>query len=446
MRIGSRDPDERPQRLKPPPDYSSRPVQIRLFMMVALLVLVITAAFEARKPERWRWLWDLTGEQFDDQPDDALNDDPIDPRLASIPDGPLPARDGDPALDASTDLSPTDRAWISGWQEVYDKLSFRERSVLYELLKAARDQQDASDTLAADAPAMLDSLDRYWLEHRNAAIAAVADLSDEEQAAWRPVVESLRVRWELQMRPLLTALTHREPLTDVQRNHLAGLQDLLDRLQLKAIQDNTVWRPSEREIWFRLFGKLQQKSPEELAAKSAGFTGYAQLFKQPDYYRGRLVAVRGVAEAVYPIEAPANSYGIERYWVYWLRPEGGPNNPIVVYALSKPEALPSIEFADVGRKRMPELADVEVTGYFFKRYAYQGQGGIFTAPLLLADEPVVIPSVFAMNEDIPSGPLLYVIVAALALFAVALATWVYFQYRPGRSRELTDRIELPPSD
>ena len=40
-----------------PPDYTSRPVQLRLFVLVGALMLVLACMFEARKPENWRWLW-----------------------------------------------------------------------------------------------------------------------------------------------------------------------------------------------------------------------------------------------------------------------------------------------------------------------------------------------------------------------------------------------------
>src|SRR5262249_20572092 len=150
-----------------------------------------------------------------------------------------------------------------------------------------------------------------------------------------------------------------------------------------------------------LLGKLQKRAPDELRLESSGPISYAQLFKQSSTYRGKLVTVRGTAADVYWVEAPENAYGIKRYWVYWLHPEGA-NSPILVYSLDKPEGFPFIDISEAGRKKMPSLEDVEFTGFFFKRYAYQGQGGIYTAPMILAREPVWLHDAFSSRMDLPS--------------------------------------------
>ena len=54
MRIGQHDSNEKKRRLRPPPDYASRAMQWRLLGLVAALMFVLWAAFEARKPETWR--------------------------------------------------------------------------------------------------------------------------------------------------------------------------------------------------------------------------------------------------------------------------------------------------------------------------------------------------------------------------------------------------------
>jgi hypothetical protein len=447
MRIGQHDEDRRQKRLKPPPNYSSRSMQLRLLAMVALLMLVITAAFEARNPDRWKWLWEL------DQA--APPQEEIDPRLpasasAASDDAEPVVGDSLPKrqkIQADTSdkgpISAQDRAWAAGWHDVFERLSFFDRTQVYDLLQAAREKRTVDDAATRAAEDTLRRLEQEWADYRAAAASGLEGLSDEEQAAWQKVIDQLEQRWEAEARPALEAVAQQEELSESLRTSLAGLQDLLDRLQLRSIQDNTVWRASEREIWFRLLGKLKNRSPEELKRESEGLVGYAQLFKQSSGYRGRLVTIRGTAEAVYPVEAPRNSYGIEQYWVYWLRPEGGPNSPILVYALEKPEGFPSIELADLGREKMPSLQDVEVTGFFFKRYAYQAQGGIFTAPMLLARGPKWLSPAAPAQEFPPLGAFLGM-VAALAALAIALAAWVHYQHRPGRIRdaELPDTITI----
>ena len=179
----------------------------------------------------------------------------------------------------------------------------------------------------------------------------------------------------------------------------------------------------DREIWFRLLGQLQHRTPEDLQRASEGNLGYGQLFKQANAYRGKVVTgARFGASGVFG-PAPKNSYGIEEYWVYWLQPEGGPNSPILVYALEKPESLPSIEFAELGKKKMSPTPDVEVSGFFFKKYAYQGQGGLFTAPMLLARVPVEIEA-SSRPAELPNPATFALVAGGLALFAAGLCVGV----------------------
>ena len=45
------------RRLRPPPNYQSRSVQVRLLTLVGLLFLVIICMQHAAKPSTWQWLW-----------------------------------------------------------------------------------------------------------------------------------------------------------------------------------------------------------------------------------------------------------------------------------------------------------------------------------------------------------------------------------------------------
>jgi hypothetical protein len=435
MRIGRPHQDKK-RRLKPPPDYSSRRMQWRLLAAVAALMLVITLATEVRNPQRWKWLTELNRLAVP-QANDNIDPRLIDPVRREPSEEVVVDDRSRPKLTLGADddvVSSNDRAWASGWIDVFGKVSHDDRQTMYELLKAAREGESLSKSQTATAGDMIQRLDGAWADYRAIAKSSIQDLTEEEKSAWLPVLENLELRWSVETKPLLMILALGDSLSEGQKTHLVGLQDLLDRLELKAIQDNTPWRTSEREIWFRLLGKLQKRTAEELRRESNGPISYAQLFKQSATYRGKLVTVRGTAADVYWVEAPENAYGIKRYWVYWLRPDGA-NSPILVYSLHKPEGFPFIDIADAGQKKMPTLEDVEFTGFYFKRYAYQGQGGIFTAPMLLAREPRWLASPLNSRMDVPSPVTFLAVASGLAVLATALAVWVYYQYRPGRTRE-----------
>ena len=156
------------------------------------------------------------------------------------------------------------------------------------------------------------------------------------------------------------------------------------------------------------------------------------MFRQPNQYRGRLVTVSGVVHRANRVELLPNDYGIKQYYQVWLWPSDNPSAPIVVYCLRLPQGFPTgMELAE----------QAEVTGYFFKRWAYQANDALRTAPELLArtlqweQRPVMTPPQPAETWPIP------LVVGVAALAALLAAGIVYLRTRPTRP-DLPDR---PPN-
>lgn len=440
---------ENRRRLAPPPDYFSRGMQWRLLAVVTVVMLLLVVAFEGPNQGRWKWLkW--FGEPAEPQQDDFNTRLPTNQTAGANSavdiDSPSPAMT---SFAGDGDLSASDRAWADGWQEVFAKLAYPDRALLYELLKGAEDGTSLAADMQPDAEAMLTSLSEHWSEFLATASNSLQQLDRGDREAWGNILDQANKRWSKETEPLLRASVEGRVLSERERSELANLQNLLDQQQLAAVTDDTLWRPSEREIWFRLFGKLQKITSHEAESLAAEPVSYAQLFEQPDVYRGRQVTVRGTAEAVYSVEAPRNTYSIDRYWVYWLRPEGGPNSPLVVYALEKPEGLPAIDLADVGKEKMASVVDVEFAGIFFKRMAYRGQGGVFTAPLLLARSPQWTSASPRVDGELPSVLAMLGTGLVLAALAALLAAWVGYRHPLGRralAARLPERIAIGRAD
>jgi hypothetical protein len=188
------------------------------------------------------------------------------------------------------------------------------------------------------------------------------------------------------------------------------------------IQDDTViFRPAEREIWFHEVQRVRDAAPDAMKRESLGRVAYLQLARQPADYRGKVVTVAGTVRMAYRAPAAENDLGIEEYFVYWLQPAGGPDSPIVVYALDSPAGFPKIapNMQEAQKKSAQLREEVEITGVFFKRCAYAGQGGTYTAPLMIANvpnwhrrQPIAAP---------PASNLSAREVAALAAVALVLA-------------------------
>jgi hypothetical protein len=131
----------------------------------------------------------------------------------------------------------------------------------------------------------------------------------------------------------------------------------------------------------------------------------------------------------YRIGAPANNNGITGYYVYWLNPAGGPDRPIVIYALETPPGFPALADKDLGQQATELNESVEVTGYFFKNWAYQAQDHTRLAPLLLAKAPVWRPAVAPHRELPPAGAVIAAVLVSIVA-AIALTYYVYHKSPP----------------
>jgi hypothetical protein len=208
------------------------------------------------------------------------------------------------------------------------------------------------------------------------------------------------------------------------------------------IRDDTpVFRPAEQEAWFAAIAQVRA-----IEQPPATRVVYLQLYNQPGEYRGRFVTVKGTVRLAYRTKALENELGVEEYFVYWIHPAGGPDSPILVYALSAPVGFPIAEGPpQAGERPRKMYEDVEVTGVFFKRAAYAGQGGTFTAPLIVARGPNWL-RVEEAPARLPLSPLELAITAVLALIFVVCLTAVLWKRsrRPRAAQEAGGFPDLGP--
>ncbi|UUO08455.1 hypothetical protein M4951_09080 [Blastopirellula sp. J2-11] len=144
--------------------------------------------------------------------------------------------------------------------------------------------------------------------------------------------------------------------------------------QLALIRDDTVFRQAEFAPWREIFFALRKTPSELLTPAQAEPVQFAQLFRQPDEYRGKLVAISGVIKRVVRVDASVEEMGVDHLWQIWLF-SGADANPTVIYSLELPDKFPT--GLEVNER-------ATIVGVFFKRWIYPAKGGIFTAPLLLS--------------------------------------------------------------
>jgi len=87
-------------------------------------------------------------------------------------------------------------------------------------------------------------------------------------------------------RTVPTDSSHRQE-TATESNLLPGITAEL----LAPIKDNTVMRAAENNAWLTMLELLHNKKQSEIVSLSTGQVSFAQLFRQTDFYRGKLVTV-----------------------------------------------------------------------------------------------------------------------------------------------------------
>jgi hypothetical protein len=198
-----------------------------------------------------------------------------------------------------------------------------------------------------------------------------------------------------------------------------------EQLALAAIEDDTLHRPNEADAWFRLFDVLNHVSPEELQQQPVERVTFVQLHKQSSEFRGKLVRISGRVMQAKKIAPTKNAYGIEEQYLLWIKPEGG-TTPLVVYTLELPPGFPSLDEPNIEGGYTKLREDVDITGYFFKRWAYRAQQGTYTAPLILAKSPRWIPSGdISRGGGLPSGWTMSLWILGSAAFGSGVAVLAY---------------------
>ncbi len=415
---------------RPVPDYSHRGTKLRLFVLVAAVMLVLAAIDWARKPHSWQWLWQLDKLAERDEPvNDRLSDPP--PRDAADT---LVSMDPPASLPPDAALDPVARAWQQGWKDVYDRLEAAERELLFQMLYAAANRQALPPAKSEAAAELLARATTLWEDYQAAAFQSVAQLTGDDQLVWVDVLRQVNGRFANDLSPAIQSVIDGRTPTEAEERSLAGLSETLVALCSARIEDDTVFRPAEREIWFHRLALVRDRSAEELRKRSVGRVAYLQLFKQPDEYRGKVVSVKGTVKLAYRVQAPSNYLGIQQYFVYWIHPEGGPTSPIVVYALGAPPGFPEIHDKDLDRRTTRLSEDVEVTGVFFKRWAYAAKDGTYTAPLVVANVPVWQRSALALDGAATRVSAAEIGVAAVAALLMAVCFALAIWHRTRRRR------------
>ncbi len=202
---------------------------------------------------------------------------------------------------------------------------------------------------------------------------------------------------------------------------------------LEQVRDDTIFRSEESSAWFNLLSVLRNSSQKELDAAVVLRPTYAQLFRQADQYRGKLVQVKGVMRRAHYVKAPANDVGIEGYYVTWLFPYDNPHSPMVLYVLELPQGFPT---------GMTIAEEVEAAGFFFKRLAYAAQDRARTAPAVLARSVVWHERPVLASAEPPSAATWLLVVGGALAVSVGFVAIVVLRTRRTAPTVVADKVDF----
>ncbi len=167
----------------------------------------------------------------------------------------------------------------------------------------------------------------------------------------------------------------------------------IDKKILEPVRDNTLGvRHDEADAFYAILAKARDIPLSDLERVARDDVGFAVLMADSDHFRGTLITVRGEIKRLSKLKAGKNQHNIDVYYEAWLFTADSGINPYRIVCTSIPKGIPQGE-------RITKPVRVCVTGYFFKREGYASQGGLHTAPTLLAKRLRWYPPQVAQTED-----------------------------------------------
>ncbi len=425
---------------KPPLDYSSRKVQLRLLVIVALVMALLLS---------FQWIWGLASPPAREipvpVPQDLAGAEPESFGRADVEAGDIRAAS---LVQARTDL----------WNLILDRLSPEEEILMLRTLRLIRQEEPVTDLEKQRWWELYQKLDSSWEDYHDNAFLAISQnsekLNEQQLAVWLDVLKVIESEWTGSLREGMLAITEKASLSDPQHEALDAIQQALDQAALSRVQDHSVFRTRENAAWFRIMELLQKMDEGKLARGSHGQVGYLQLSEQSDFYRGKLVRLRGTAKRGYRVTAPMNPLGIQEYSVLYVRPLDT-DSPVVLFCLETPAGFPRLASRDRDGQITELNQPLAVTGYYFKSWVYLSEVDAVSAPLLLTRSPEMTNSLTTstvLQRTAPSGTSVLMIICGTAMLSITIAILVTIRTRrrgPSRSpvsSEVGDSLAAIPAD
>jgi hypothetical protein len=419
INIESTETGDKPAPSKPPPDFMSRGAKLKLLTLVGSLMLVLVLMNEARKPDNWKWMgFDEQGKQleasekskkfvieeaqYDSPPKSAPDSDSeaqkkLPPSDSQVDTQAKDEQDSDQPVNQQTETqsdfgnsSPATNVSLSQpefYQVLYNQLGLEEQRALFAVMRRLR-SRGFSNEREYDFQRLATRMDEFARVHLSEMLndLSLIEEGNPRREELNGQLETMQIQWDQQLKPALAG----EPISSRQQQRtIHALQAELDKAAYAVVQDKSAptWA-SDDPAWLRTWERILNVSNRW---KTDQLTTPIQLKAEPDFYRGKPVAMQGELRGIEVLKTRNNPMGIQQYYSLWIRPQESAIQPYNVYVVELPESI------ELSGNRFTEFKKVKVDllGAFFKVRTYDDVGGEVSAT------PLVFAKSFAVSESEP---------------------------------------------
>ena len=297
--------------------------------------------------------------------------------------------------------------------------------------------------------------EKYRQFHSNTLLGATTEPSPfnpTQRAALLKATANLQQWWTEQVRK-----TFANPFDQPGEatGDIAGeIQQLIDALAVSRIEDNKSFRRSGELAWYRMYQQIKHMRNEygNLDRLSFGATSFAQLYRQREFQRGRLLTVKGNVRQAYKVSSVANPLEIDEFYVLTIRVRDD-DSPVIVYCLEAPSSFPNVPNKDPNGDTLllNQNDEIKLTGYFFKIWAYSTPEGTYTAPLIVADTFKWIADTGKSPEESQTSTSLdnfptWLVFTIAGIVAIGVCGYVFTTSRRQSLATLAQRNLVPTDD
>lgn len=465
-----------------PPNYSSRMVQIRIFILVALLIGVLAAMNEARKPSTWSFLGfresEIPAEQkekakttrsqraletrFVQEPevDQEIGQFQVvktfDPSKSTIDPNAAPQEDVEESSFQEPELV---KAEAYFWESAYSKLSHNEKTALFLLLRNCDGQQSLDDKIGQQwnsTSGKIDALRQSYYSKIMQTIESIPEQQDEQEK-WSRVLSLLKIDWDGRAMKGLQKLANQETeISELEQNALGRIESQLNDVAIKYVEDNSLNnRKNDMQTWNRLVNLSTELSVDQIRSESTGEVSRLQLYEQHGFYRAKVVTLKGTLFFAEKISSKSEYSGVDYFYSLWIRPDDDFNNLVNIYITEIPDGFPMDRAIDESARTKRNFAEkIEIDAFFYKKRVYDAQLDQQICPLLITRSFKWIKKEELISQsDLPTWPVGIIAVFAIMFLAVFVSRWAFTHaekqaqskegFQIGKRDQEPDVIEFP---